>query len=63
MTNITYCIWKVSSSKLNKWHVSSNLGYGVFFFNREKQLFGMNPGQDLNNHVETLLSDILLLYG
>ena len=26
---------------------SSNPGSGGFFFNREKQLFAMNPGQDM----------------
>ena len=31
---------------------------GVFFFNLEKQLFAMNPGQDLNYLTETRLSDI-----
>ena len=28
-------------------------------FNREKQLFAMNPGQDLNYHADKRLSDIL----
>ena len=39
--------------------LSSNPGQGRFFFNRVKQLLAMNPGQDLNYHDETLLSDIL----
>ena len=37
--------------------LSSNPGYGGFFFNREKQLFAMNPGKDLNYHAETRISD------
>ena len=37
-------------------HVEGSRGV---FFNREKQLFAMNPEQDLNYHTETRLSDIL----
>ena len=33
--------------------------WGGFFFNWEKQLLAMNPGQDLNNHAQIRLSDIL----
>ena len=32
--------------------------YGGYFFNREKQLLAMNPGQALNYHAETCSSDI-----
>ena len=39
--------------------LSSNPSLGGFFLNIEKQLFTMNSGQDLNDHVETCLSDIL----
>ena len=31
----------------------SNPVYGGFFFNREKQLFVLSPGQNLNYHAET----------
>ena len=39
--------------------LSSNPGWGGFFLNREKQLFAMNPGQDLNYHTEICISDLL----
>ena len=34
-------------------------GWGGFSFDKEKQLLAMNPGQDLNYHTVTHLSDIL----
>ena len=33
--------------------------FGRDFDNREKQFFKMHPGEDLNYHAETHLSDIL----
>ena len=39
--------------------LNSNIGKGGFLFNREKQFFEMNLGQDLNYHAETHLSDML----
>ena len=41
--------------------LSSNLGWGGFFFNREKQLFAMNHGEDWNYHAETHLSIIWVI--
>ena len=39
--------------------LSSNPGQEGFFFNREKQLFMMNPRQDSKYHAETGLSILL----
>ena len=38
---------------------SSNPGKGVFFSIREKTIFMMNPGEDLNNHAKTCLLKIM----